>query len=483
MTTFWHKLWRWVLGEPFSLPPAPESLSQPKTFRPAEPPPPKPPTHTIITGAGDTLFSLAEKHHTTVQAIISLNRINPRQPLQQGQRLLIPDFDAAKIVRSPAEPDFAAPKTPSSLKKPTPAPQKAVSPKPRIVAPPKPKPIPTPEPPAKKPTSPASAPPSFAIPADAIAAVYMSRHALADPTERQRILTLPETSLLNAVVIDFKDDHGFLSQPVQSELAHTGGANRWTFDHLPALIESLRQKNITPIARIVAFKDKLIAPKNPNLAAHAAPGKLWRTKSGFFWLNPFEMAVWQYLLDVSTAAARLGFAEIQFDNLQFPHPSPHGAAKFSPPATPANRTNVLLALLDAARGHLAAEISLSVAVEGYACFRTDDFGTGEHLGAFSHYVSAIAPRVYPSQFSRGIPGCTDPLLHPAAAVEKTVRAARRRIGQNCQLRPWLQDFPWDAAEHRFDAAAVQSQIRAAFGARADGFGLWNADARYTILDA
>ena len=480
MESFWKKLWRWVLGEPFSPPPAPESLSQPKPVPPAAPPPPKPPTRTIIAGAGDTLFSLAEKHHTTVQALISLNRINPRQPLRQGQRLLIPDFDAAEIVRSPAEPEFGSKPSADSGQPPVVSPKIEVS-RPKSDVSSRQRSAVSHQPPAvtlpasrettkqtgESPISNRQSPPT-----PAIAAEHMSRAALAIPAERERVLSLRETSARNAVVIDFKDEFGFLSHPVQSELAHTGGANRWTVDQLPALIESLHAKGITPIARIVAFKDKLIAPKMPDLAAHTADGNLWRTATGFFWLNPFDVTVWQYLLDVAATAARLGFAEIQFDSLRFPQPSPHGTANFSPPATPANRTAALTALLDAVRGHLPAGVALSVTVDGYACFRTDDFGTGENPAAFSRYVSAIAPLVFPAQFSRGIPGCADPLSNPAEAVEKTVRAARRRIGKNCDLRPWLQDFPWDAAGHRFDAAAVNAQIRAAIAAGADGFGVW-----------
>lgn len=470
MTSFWHKLWRWALGEPFSPPPTPESLPQPKPFRPAEPPPPKPPTRTIITGAGDTLFSLAEKHHTTVQALISLNRINPRHPLRQGQRLLIPDFDAAEIVHSPAEPEFRElHNEPSSMNN-----EQSANSRHQPVFSQKPK-VKRPKPQVSnhrishntKPKAPISKQPITA-------AAYLSRHALAAPAERERIFSLADSSAINALVIDFKDDFGFLSHPVQSEAAHIGGANRWTFDGLPALIDSLRQKNITPIARIVAFKDKLIAPKTPDVAA-MANGNLWRTADGFFWLNPFDMAVWHYLLAVATTAANVGFAEIQFDSLRFPQPSPHGTANFSPAAKHGNRTEALTAFLDAARGQLLAGVALSVAVDGYAAFRTDDFGTGENLTAFSRYVSVIAPRIYPSRFSRGIPGCADPLSSPVEAVEKTVRAARHRIGENCRLRPWLQDFPWDAAGHRFDAPTVQAQARAAIAAGANGFGLWHVE--------
>ncbi len=495
MTSFWHKLWRWALGENYSLLPAPESFPQPKPQRPHTPAPPKPPTRTILTGAGDTLFSLAEKHHTTVQAIISLNRINPRQPLRQGQQLLIPDFDAAEIIRSPAEPEFAAaprssppkiagsmPKKPQpkpippvlkpSKKKPVkpipPSPPKQSVPPPKIIVPPKPKIAPE---------------PASIIPEHTIAGIFMSRQVLLENGAAQHaILSLLETTPINTVVIDFKDAWGALSHPVANGVATAAGANRWTIDHLPALVASLRQANVTCIARIVALKDNLIAPALPHLAAQSVHReRLWQNQHGFHWLDPFQLDVWDYLLDAAATAARLGFTEIQFDCLRFPHPSAAGSAHFSRPTAPDSRVNALTAFLSAARGHLPANVSLSLAVEGYTCWRDDDFGTGQRLAALNRYVDVIAPGVYPSQFGRGIPGCADPLSHPAKTVETTVHAARKRMKSNCGVRPWLQDFPWDADGSRFDAASISAQIRGAFAGGANGFCLWNTEAAYSRL--
>jgi len=302
--------------------------------------------------------------------------------------------------------------------------------------------------------------------------------------ERQALLARLDGSFFNTVVIDFKDDWGYLSHPVPNGLAQMSGAQRWTTQDLPALVASLRRKKVRPVARVVAFKDNLVPPMFPYLAAQAAhDGSVWRNAAQVGWLDPFCAEVWAYLLDVARAAADIGFAEVQFDYLYFPHPSPAGLPKFSRPATPANRGNALAAFLSAVRGELAARnVTLSVTVAGYACHRTDDFGTGQDVARLAAYVDVLAPLVYPAHFSLGVPGCANPSAHPVEAVALTIRALRGRlatVGFAGEVRPWLQDFPWDAAGRRFDAETVRGQMQAALDSGAAGFGLWHPTGDYS----
>ena len=54
--------------------------------------------------------------------------------------------------------------------------------------------------------------------------------------------------------------------------ADTRPASQW----LPALVDTLRAHGIYPIARIVVFKDRVLAEKKPELAIRNTSGAMWR---------------------------------------------------------------------------------------------------------------------------------------------------------------------------------------------------------------
>lgn len=54
----------------------------------AEPPKPRPGT-TVVVRKGDTLQSIAKSHHTTVERLLALNKINPQSKIQPGQKILV----------------------------------------------------------------------------------------------------------------------------------------------------------------------------------------------------------------------------------------------------------------------------------------------------------------------------------------------------------------------------------------------------------
>ena len=50
-----------------------------------------------IVKQGDTLWKIAKQHNTTVQDIISVNKIDDPNNLSIGQKLFIPRFSRTKI--------------------------------------------------------------------------------------------------------------------------------------------------------------------------------------------------------------------------------------------------------------------------------------------------------------------------------------------------------------------------------------------------
>src|SRR5215475_15532225 len=101
------------------------------------------------------------------------------------------------------------------------------------------------------------------------------------------------------------------------------------------LIAGLKSRGIYTIARIVAFKDNVLAQHKPEWAIiDTRTGKPWLDNEKLAWVDPFREEVWDYLIAVAKEAALKGFDEIQFDYVRFPTDGKLGAAKYSKPITP-----------------------------------------------------------------------------------------------------------------------------------------------------
>ena len=82
-------------------------------------------------------------------------------------------------------------------------------------------------------------------------------------------------------------------------------------------MKTLEQHKIYPIARIVSFKDTVLAKKRPDLS-YIDGNSVWRNGNGDGFINPFLKETWDHNVDVAKLAAELGFKEIQFDYVRFP---------------------------------------------------------------------------------------------------------------------------------------------------------------------
>jgi Uncharacterized conserved protein len=72
------------------------------------------------------------------------------------------------------------------------------------------------------------------------------------------------------------------------------------------------------IGRIVCFEDPILANSMPLHAIRTSSGGVGTNAAGLGWTNEYDPFVWNYLISLSKAAAKLGFDEIQYDYVRFP---------------------------------------------------------------------------------------------------------------------------------------------------------------------
>ena len=313
-------------------------------------------------------------------------------------------------------------------------------------------------------------------------AVYLSVFGITSSTLRDEATSLSQTTAINALVIDAKGDRGLT--PYRSAARDAIGATAQLKEHaplmqdFPALLAELHRQHLYLIARIVVFKDDPLADAHPDWTVRDANGKPWRDREDLQWMDPFSHEVWQHNLDVAEEAARMGFDEIQFDYVRFPDAS---GLRFALPNTRGNRTAAIVGFLQAARARLAPyNVFVSADIFGYVCWNLDDTAIGQQIEVLGAPLDYISPMLYPSGFTWGLPGCTNPVADPGQIVRRSLAEAVQRTKlPGVRFRPWLQAFRDYAFDHRaFDAAAIRAQVDAADAVGTDGWMLWNPRNHY-----
>jgi hypothetical protein len=320
--------------------------------------------------------------------------------------------------------------------------------------------------------------------------LYLSYYGVADRTIRSRVLGLLDRTELNTVVIDVKGDRGFIPYESEVPLARRAGAmGPVRVPDFDDLLAGLKAKGIHTVARVVAFKDDVLARHRPEWAvADTTTGSLWLDNERLAWIDPFQEQAWAYPIAVAREAALRGFDEIQFDYLRFPSDGRLKAARYAKASTVESRVQAVSLFLQQARLALTPPgAALAVDVFGYTAFNPDDTGIGHRIEDLAPLVDVLCPMAYPSAYHAGIPGVRNPVAHPYEIVLETVKRIRGRVGSAAvQIRPWIQDFRDYAFDRRaFGVPEIRAQMMAALEAGATGWMLWNPGNHYTAeaLDA
>jgi|FEC22Drversion2_1045045.scaffolds.fasta_scaffold00782_15 hypothetical protein len=313
-------------------------------------------------------------------------------------------------------------------------------------------------------------------------ALYLTVYGIGAPFLRDPALEVIEESGLNALVIDLKGDRGLIPYPSKVPLAAKIGAQKLrTIPDLKQLATELKGKGVYLIARIVTFKDDLLAAAHPEWAVRTAAG-LWKDREGLAWIDPSRREAWDYILSVAEEAAAAGFDEIQFDYVRFPDT---GGLAFANANDENTRVAAITEFLREARKRLVPyNVFTAMDAFGYVCWNQNDTGIGQRIEDLATAVDIVSPMLYPSGFQFGIPGYRNPVDHPYEIVHLTLEECKRRTaGTALRYRPWLQAFTDYAFSRKaFGADEIAKQVKASRDSGTDGWMLWNPRNVYSTND-
>ena len=321
------------------------------------------------------------------------------------------------------------------------------------------------------------------VPPDQMRGIYLNAWAAGSLRRSTELIELAQRTEINTFVVDIKDATGFVSYPTQVPLAREIGADGELRIRDPQeLLRRLREAGIHPVARIVVFKDPLLAGARPDLAVQDSTAGVWIDGMGDAWVNPYRKEVWDYNIALAREAVELGFAEIQWDYVRFPdRPESEMKEAVFPGHELGSRADAVRSfLLHGREGLSDLPARIQADLFGVTTTFRHDVGIGQVWEKMADAVDAVLPMIYPSHYWEGSYGFTQPNAFPYEVVRQAMVDGLERSTQMegaGVLIPWLQDFT--LGEPPYGPPEVRAQIQAVYDAGVQEWILWNASARYT----
>ncbi|GGM24903.1 hypothetical protein GCM10011351_08210 [Paraliobacillus quinghaiensis] len=327
---------------------------------------------------------------------------------------------------------------------------------------------------------------------DAVRGIYLTGHS-AGGSRFNTLLDLVGSTDLNAMVIDIKDDFGNITFKPDEDSPYYDIARNY-IDNPREMLEVLEEEGIYPIARIVVFKDTVLAKKRPDLS-FTENGQVWSNNKGDSFVSPFQKEVWKYNVDIAKMAVELGFQDIQFDYVRFPEGFEKrdeelnytlGDYEDLDMNNIKKRVKAVTDFVAYAREEINSYgIDVSVDIFGYSATIEEAPGIGQNFSKISDNVDVISSMIYPSHWTPYF-DISFPDKEPYKLVDAYSKVENEVLGalENPPVsRPWIQDFeaPWlySGPTKQYGVAEVEAQIRALNENGIQEFLLWNAGNTYT----
>lgn len=325
-------------------------------------------------------------------------------------------------------------------------------------------------------------------------ALYMTSWVAGSPNIRPHVINLIDTTEVNAIVLDIKDDTGMISyEPSDPMLKELGNYENRIGD-IRGFIKELHDKDIYVIGRVAVFQDPALTKDWPDQAVQrASDGAVWKDRKGISWMDAGSQKVWDYAIAIARDAHSQGFDEINFDYVRFP--TDGNMKEISLPITgDREKSDVIEEFFTYLEKELRDEKQLVTSADLFGMVTTaqDDLGIGQVLEKVLPHVDYVAPMIYPSHYPTGFMGLGNPNQNVYQVIYEAMMGAKRKIDafhadpsipqeikdkvSYDQMRPWLQDFDYGG---QYGEKEVRAQMQAVYDTGLDSWLMWDPSNKYT----
>ncbi len=338
--------------------------------------------------------------------------------------------------------------------------------------------------------------------------IYASAYQCSFPDGVAKFKKIVKERNMNSIVIDMKDDYGFLRYDSHDPLVlEKCSTSSYAIKDLDKFIKEFKSENIYLVARIVTFKDRSLSKyKNGMYAVWDkklnkpwlgikgtedvvnANGEATGAKETAYydeqWVDPYSEEVWEYNVAIAKELVARGFDEIQFDYIRFPTDGLNlYNAQYRWQDKGMDKESALISFLKYARENIQAPIGIDI--YGANGWYRSGTRTGQDAEMLAEYVDVIGPMFYPSHFEQTF-------LNYAPVADRTYRIYYYGSFRNtiiCRnraiIRPWVQSFYLNVSYDRlyYDSDYIKKQF---FGVRDSldrGYMCWNNSGDYGTTPA
>lgn len=303
---------------------------------------------------------------------------------------------------------------------------------------------------------------------------------------------------MNSIIVDMKDDEGFVTYNSKLSLALATGAVKNRFN-IESLLDKAHDKGVYVIARIPVFKDTVLFKyENGKYALKdKRTGSTWgkyfevedaetgeiSLEQREFWVDPFSEFVWKYNVAIAEELQQLGVDEIQFDYIRFPTDGDLSAIDYSFRKPHMLRIEALESFLVLSRETIT--IPVSTDFYGFNSWYRMGNWNGQSLDMVSNYVDVISPMYYPSHFPSEFMKDLPYLERAEEIYREGSRRSATIVGNRSIIRPYIQAFLMGSELKMEDdeyAMYLNLQVKGAQESESSGFSLWNASNRYYMVN-
>ena len=321
--------------------------------------------------------------------------------------------------------------------------------------------------------------------------VYLPAYVVGNDEKFPLIFENIKKSNINAIVVDVKDELGRITFKMDNDFVRDMKTIEPQIKDIDTFIKQCKDNNIYLIARVSSFIDEYAGVRNyKNLALRRKDGKLYKDNSGYYWLNPYNEQVQQYLVEIGKGCAKAGFDEVQYDYFRF---SADGAMRnvvFDESETNGRtKIEIITEVAQILSKELIKE-NIFVSIDVFGAIMNsykDQFSIGQEYQTLLKFVDYLCPMVYPSHYANQTFGLNVPDLYPYDTVLNALNTSKTVIEKTYDssyhygiIRPWLQGFTANyLAEFKtYDIDDYKAQIKAVEDSGLDEWIFWHPGGVY-----
>lgn len=308
-----------------------------------------------------------------------------------------------------------------------------------------------------------------------IRGIHLTSWVAGSDYRRKEIIDNIKNSVINTVVVAVKEKNGAVYiNGVGDALKY--GTYVSAIKDPEKVVSDFKKEGIYTVARIVCFHDDKLPDVKPEFAVKNINGGIWKTRKGNKWVDPYNRAVWEYILEVAKRAAEAGFEEIQFDYVRYPTEGKVSDCVYSKPHNKKNATRNIADFLRYMKKNLS-KYGVKISADVFGLTTSSDLGIGQDLMLIAENVDYVYPMMYPSHYYHNVYDIKVPELDPYKTINRGLIQAMNNLGVNYyKIRPYLQDF---SLKVKYTPHFVRAQILAVKKNYLKSWVLWNPSSRYS----